>query len=184
MAVSNFKDKMESGLNLRIMGYSNVILNLKSALEILYYDDYQEKIPLFESVRLSVPKDINLYGGSLAVIKTRKVPEIKQLSLGGHIGKVEAAIIQGAIFSFVKGADDDAVIKTLNYADMVGALLKVKGILKDPTATISPLKSDTQNWEAINITGNPKMPRWYSFAVTGFQITKIPEKELVKQVYF
>lgn len=135
--------------------------------------------PIYESVLLFLPKDVNLYKGSIAVLKFRRVPEIQPVSLGKG-GAIDKAIIQGAVFTFIKGSGDEPTRKAIYYSDLIGALFKTKNLLDMSNASIKPLKNDAQNWETLNITGDDNRPRWYTFAVTPFEISKLPERRSLK----
>lgn len=169
---------MSEKKNIWIYDYSGVQDKLQNILRRV--TDPKDQSPnlnsIYESVFLFLPKDVNLYKGSMAVLKFRRVPEIQPVSLGKG-PTVDKAIIQGAVFTFIKGIGDEPTRKAVYYSDLIGALFKTKNLLNMSNTGIKPLKNDAQNWETLNITGDDNRPRWYTFAVTPFEISKLPERK-------
>jgi hypothetical protein len=134
--------------------------------------------PLFSSVLLTKPENLELYNGNLAILKLVQVPETGPKGMGGQADK---AVFNGTVFIFINGDTDESELLCKHYTDIVGALFKVKSLLSNdlPGTQVFKPKSAVHDFRVVNVDPkNPKMPQKCTASATSFMVYKPPEKAI------
>ncbi|MBZ2166300.1 hypothetical protein [Methanobacterium spitsbergense] len=139
-------------------------------------DPIPDTSPIALNVLLHKPENLEMFDGTVIILKIIQVPETGPKGMGKQMDK---AVLNGTAYLFVNGDDDDATLLCKRYTDIIGALFKIKTLLSDEFPGTQVLKpgGPVHDFRIVNVDPkNPKMPHKTTASATSFRIFKPPEK--------
>lgn len=155
---------------IQLYGYSEVLTAVVEAVK-QFKDPLEENTPLLYDGNVAdfLPERdrIGMYGGILAVVLLKEIPEIK------GVGE-EIATFTGELYTFIPGSDGDAVRKCLRYCDISRGYLSKPSLLDLKGTTTKVLEKYPNRFRNLNLSTlfGTNQPMFVKSGLTSFTVEK------------